>query len=71
MMRGILFALCIAVFIASSLLFMAASAGSLTENIITGAVIGNSELASYSLAVMSVSFIAGLVVLVELFRRKK
>jgi len=70
MWKGLLLGASISVFIVSLIFFSGGLAGLLQENIITGAVIGKTEVTNYSLVGLLLSFIACLFFLVLMFRKK-
>ena len=59
MLKGILLGICSSVFVVSLILTISGFSGNLEPNLITGNVIGPSQLTNYSVIALIGSFIAG------------
>tara|TARA_Y100000310_G_C20365396_1_gene660927 strand:+ start:162 stop:371 length:210 start_codon:yes stop_codon:yes gene_type:complete len=64
--KGIILGACIAVFITSLILTITGFTNTLKENIITGAVLGPSQLATYSIIPLVLSFVIGIFIILTI-----
>ena len=69
MIKGLLLATTIAVFITSLIFTITGFLNLLQKNIITGAVIGSQQLAVYSVIPLVLSFIIGVGIIATLIRK--
>ena len=66
MLKGTILAISLSVFVASLVLIATSTTGILKENIITGNIIGQGTVISYSFVALALSFIIGLFVILSL-----
>jgi len=71
MIRGIFLGIGLAIFITSGILITTGYTGVLQENLITGAIIGANDLASYAIATLVISAVIILLVILSLKKRKE
>ena len=70
MIKGTLLGISISVFIVSLFLAVTSLTGTLKENIITGAAVGQSAITTYSFVALFLSFIVGFFVIILIFKKK-
>ena len=67
MLKGLIFGICIAVFVVSLVFILSGISGGLGPNLVTGQVVRESQAVGWSFIGLALSVIIGLVVLIKIF----